>query len=570
MNGRMISVLLRVSLGLQLTLLSSISSGKINLAGTAVHESIPIVFRAKELTPNLSGVPINHLSLVSYIEGQLKPIPFQIDEMDKAGLVYIPHISKEKISGQLGVFDEDDELVFMASDTGSTAAPTELLSQYSVLETVNVQLPHLPQAIAYLVRDETARAPDHYIFSDLQQGMIETKSLRIQFDPKDISKIKGIQLKAASGQLSQNLLSKMEFRISTGILNKRLRVGAELGKDITAKPLAIHTGPVRNTVLLEGRLLFMGMPIYRDRLSMNFYRHSVNMPARFTKTGVRSVGLLMSLIRQPRFELDLTFNHLQGSTLGIDSYLYNDQVHFARVDGMMSGAEYAFNQETLPGDFIWVNSHQGWQCVFTNTLPVVPGGLFDGFLEGMNIEVDYEDLAYQQGSISVTISVEGLPKAAMGLLKEMGRLDFEKIKNLNDLLNAMIELDEKGKLRKLDKINQKVIEQKIQAGQIKEPKDYIESFLADFNRIAIKGIDRTSLNTAIYRAVASFDTLESLSEMRIGTVISNFQQEATKMELDLSSVMKANIDNTFWLPIDSSPVNPEIFYKIANTTLTPK
>ena len=63
-------------------------------------------------SPQLAGKRIDTLSVLSVRAGKLVPIPFQIDERDEDGWIYESGVSG-KIKGTEGVFDADDELVFM-------------------------------------------------------------------------------------------------------------------------------------------------------------------------------------------------------------------------------------------------------------------------------------------------------------------------------------------------------------------------------------------------------------------------------------------------------------------------
>lgn len=529
-----------------------------------VAEAVPVVLRASDLGPAVRGTPNARISLMTYGDNTLKPIPFQIDEMDETGLVFANHKKQARLLGLPGIFDGEDELLFMLGDASEAPAPLSVLQNYQILEVLQVGLPEKKSSVVYLVLDNAARASQQYVATDLEKGFLETDSLKLQFDPKEFSQISSIQLKNQLAKLSPNILDAVKLEISTGILNRNVRISAELGKEITLKPLTVVEGPVRATLLLEVRFRFLGLTLHRDQMGLNFYRRSVNVPTRFTTSSLRSARLFLSLLRQPRINLDLEFRRLQGATLHVDSYVTPGQVYRGEIDGHMSPLEQAANQETLPGDYIWLSSGQGWHTVLTNTLPVVPQGLFDSYLKGLDIQVTYNDVVDPSHALHASVAVEGIPKTALDILFEINRLGLDKTEHLAALLDRIVNRWEAGKLKKFDRINQAVIAERIAQGLIQTPEDYADAFIADMDRISLRGVDRSQLNLAIRGALQQFDSLEALQKMTLGSTVLALQKQAAALSLDLSKVSRAGLDNTIWFAQARSGVDPLQFYKAAS------
>lgn len=529
-----------------------------------VREAIPVVLRASDLSASTQGQPNSRLSLLTYRDAQLVPIPFQIDEMDETGLVFANHKKQAPLLGLPGVFDGEDELLFMLSDAAPTPAPLALLQNYQVLEVLQVGLPAGETSVVYLVLDDTRRSSKRYVSADLGAGHLETDSLKLTFNPQAFSDISAIQLKDQNKQLSPNILDDLKLEVSTGILNKNVRVSAALGKEITLKPLKIVTGPVRSTLLLEVRFRFLGVTLHRDQVGVNFYRRSVNVPTRFTTSSLRSARLFLSLLREPRIEFDVAFGRLQGAMLNVDSYATPGRVYRGEIDGQMSDAEQQANQETLPGDYIWLASGQGWHSVLTNTLPVVPQGLFDSFLAGLDIRVRYHDVADPRDAMRASVAVEGIPKTALDLLFEINRLGLDRTEHLEALLARVVDRWQAGKLKRFDRINQGVIEDRITQGLIKAPADYVNAFIEDLDRISLRGVERNQLNLAIRRAMQPYDSLEALRKMELGPAVAALQREAQVLGLDLSKVLRAGIDNTIWFAQSDTAIDPLAFYEAAS------
>jgi len=77
----------------------------------------PVVIKGKGV-PELIGQSVGDISVMVVRGGRMQPIPFQIDEMDQKGWVYLPDVSPNKLEGTYGKIDPVDELVFMYRDTG--------------------------------------------------------------------------------------------------------------------------------------------------------------------------------------------------------------------------------------------------------------------------------------------------------------------------------------------------------------------------------------------------------------------------------------------------------------------
>ena len=67
----------------------------------------------------MAGRPISNYGLFSFRDNQLAPVPFQIDEVNKKGEFVFTHGRKKGVDEDKGLFDPNDQLVFMARDSGN-------------------------------------------------------------------------------------------------------------------------------------------------------------------------------------------------------------------------------------------------------------------------------------------------------------------------------------------------------------------------------------------------------------------------------------------------------------------
>ncbi len=77
----------------------------------------PIIIKG-EACAELIGQPIPKYGLFALKKGRLAPIPFQIDERDEEGNFVLTHGEDKTTDSDKGLFDKNDELVFMAMDSG--------------------------------------------------------------------------------------------------------------------------------------------------------------------------------------------------------------------------------------------------------------------------------------------------------------------------------------------------------------------------------------------------------------------------------------------------------------------
>jgi hypothetical protein len=69
------------------------------------------------------GRPVTGLRVYALRAGRFEPIPFQVDEFDKKGLVVLPQGKDPGEDKDKGMLDANDEVVVMAMDIGDRATP---------------------------------------------------------------------------------------------------------------------------------------------------------------------------------------------------------------------------------------------------------------------------------------------------------------------------------------------------------------------------------------------------------------------------------------------------------------
>jgi hypothetical protein len=90
------------------------------------------------LLKDFLGLDIGKIRLYALIRGSLAPIPFQIDECHPDGRLVCPLGKKPETDVDYRLLDDNDELVFMASDSGDRAAPKEWPAAWKITQEVEI------------------------------------------------------------------------------------------------------------------------------------------------------------------------------------------------------------------------------------------------------------------------------------------------------------------------------------------------------------------------------------------------------------------------------------------------
>jgi len=131
-----------------------------------------VTIKGEELSNTVLGNPNNKLSVMVVIDNRLKPIPFQIDEVDITGLTFIPEIKKYDIDGKEDFFDKQDELVFMYRDANYERYEEgkTLLPRGKILKEVVLTFQDRKPRYAYVVKDNNLRSEVNYVNMNIEQG----------------------------------------------------------------------------------------------------------------------------------------------------------------------------------------------------------------------------------------------------------------------------------------------------------------------------------------------------------------------------------------------------------------
>lgn len=525
----------------------------------------PMTLRGYRL-PELAGTDLSRLSVMAVRGGKMIPVPFQFDEYDKTGLVWIEGENKAEPEGEPGKLGQFDELIFMYRDAGRVTYDPQAHGpvEGEVVREIRLDAPRNGSRYLYLVRDNPERSETRYVEVNLEKGRVASTVVELEYEPDNF-----IELKHAASRFGphrgENIFDATWLNISTGILNKHLRVGLDTGNNIKVTPIAVKDGPVRATMLMQARIYYLHLPtFFSRRFNVNFYEQAIRVPSRFAIDSVRTLKLFMLFLREPQIEFTLDFLNLHGAEVTFDSVYENGETGY--VNGEMDDFEKRMQKTRLPGDWLFMDSNQGWQLFFSNHLPVVPGGLFDSFLEGMEMRMIYEDNKdskkdYERhpgATPRFGFASVGLPKTALELIHAVPKLNFSDMDTLGEGIIALEKADREGKLDKYDAIVNRVLERLHKAGKITSVEELADAFIADLNRMNFHGIPREEFNRLVRDAI--LQAVDDPTRVSHGAVLRKMIELAKDRDIDIRRIRYATMDNTLWFPDWVGPGGPEDFH----------
>ncbi|MFZ5722485.1 MAG: hypothetical protein ACOY33_02375 [Pseudomonadota bacterium] len=534
----------------------------------------PMILRAQDY-PALEGLPIGQLSVVALHDGRVVPIPFQIDEFDTRGLVYIPGVPtpgllnpgfikrERKPDGIAGRYDRGDELVFMYRDAGlRRATPEELEKMHGkVLAVLELKRDGLAPRYAYVMKDQPLRSKADYVDVDVARGTAQTTVADIEWDPSSMAKLKKIAPRVGPSS-GKNIVDGVYGEVSTGLMQKNLRFSLNTTDNIRVQAVAVRDGPVRAVLLVKLRIFYAGLPVFHDFVNAALYEQGGSLLARVRLDSLDAAKYFINLIKEPRIEATIDFANLDGAEVRWEAV--HDSPERAIVDGHMSPIENTMNTVRMPGDWLWMDSRRGWQFFFSNNFSVEPDGLLQAFLSGMDLHMVYEDGAdltrkgerIPGGGPRFGISTRGMPTIVNSLLTSLRGVDLSKLEGVEDLIDQMIALEEKGELDRLNQTINLVHRRLIESGRIDDLEDLAEMLVRDVRRLGFRPADQEKLVRLARRSIIEGGNLQ---DYRIGHVLRVMKQVAREEGFDFNKLQFAMLDNTLWFPDSVGEAGPAAF-----------
>ena len=223
-------------------------------------------------------------------------------------------------------------------------------------------------------------------------------------------------------------------------------------------------------------------------------------------------------------------------------------------------------------DWLWLDTHQGYNFFLANLLPLAEEGLFDAFLEGMEWQIIYVDNykdrtkfeRFPGASPRIGVEGHGLPPIALEAMSAIANIDFGQLETIDDMIETIINLDKQGEFDKIDSIVQDKLVELKKTGKFKNNEELARAFIADFNLVGIRGINRDQLNDLIWQTCLRLP--EDWGQFKWAPTLANFRAIANEKQYDLSKIKYAPRDNTLWFPdtVHTAGGPNEFFHQVNN------
>jgi len=252
-------------------------------AKTLERDQDPVIVR----TGLLRALPDHATSryrLYAVRRGRLEPIPFQFDARDAHGELVL----SEDGSDTDFTFDDDDELVFMAKDTGDRASEDLLPGGDAVALELAVGDPaHGGTGWAYLIRfadDPPARSPVRYATFDTARQQARGVTYEVSYSHDRSNFLGRVRVVAPDGT-AETLIERLRMRISPTFALLWTTVQPTLTEEsFSVVPDGVKNGPVRAIRRVRQSLdlgrMFPDVP--NGRVYTYYYASSFQTPVRFS------------------------------------------------------------------------------------------------------------------------------------------------------------------------------------------------------------------------------------------------------------------------------------------------
>ncbi len=217
----------------------------------------PVIMEGKSF-PELMGKKIENLRLFTFLEGEFKPIPFQIDEKLPDGSYVLPNLVPGVRKGKdvstkdedQGLFDKNDDLIFLVKDIGDRAVRSLWREGYDTGMEIVVTDPLTGgKGYAYLLHFALPPPPSEvdYVKIHIGEKRITVEAARYTIgSPVNATYFDYGSRIGADGKKGPDILDRAN-KIRAKAKIRFLRIGFDFASDEVTKsyPLAWKDGPVR-------------------------------------------------------------------------------------------------------------------------------------------------------------------------------------------------------------------------------------------------------------------------------------------------------------------------------------
>ena len=281
--------------------------------------------------PTTVGRDINTLSLFAVYDGNLEPIPYQIDEYNTGGAVYFDEWD-EPLNGTRNIMDNSDKLLMLMGDSGPRRS-ANMIVDGELLAEIELQTSKGEKRYAYVVAGSRLRAEAQHVRYSVTESRVETDFYTLEFDKENQLIWRDFKYADFEGE---SPIDGMKIGFETGVLASGVTVEYN-NKNFVANTIAEHVGPIRTTAQLHLSFVLLGLSFMDISIQLHFYPNGLVYDVRMMVPEARR-----AMLAEPEMTLTLDFNNLEGAQ-GIADFVDEPLL----VDGTMSEQEKAVVGQTF-------------------------------------------------------------------------------------------------------------------------------------------------------------------------------------------------------------------------------
>ncbi|MCG8537904.1 MAG: hypothetical protein MI808_22670, partial [Pseudomonadales bacterium] len=307
------------------------------------NEAFKVITIEGEDLPSMVGLPLDQLSLAAMVDGQMEPIPFQIDQYNIGGAVYFDGW-EVPMAGAADKMDTTDKLLFVFKDAGERRSARSIYDGDIISEIILRDQQGIERFV-YVVLNSRLRSEEQYVRYSAQIGQVETDFYSLTYNAENHLIWDDFRYNSYVGERP---LDALKLVLNGGILTSIAEVELDT-ENLIAVPKGELIGPIRTTTQLDFVVYFMGLPILNFGIQIHHYPKSLTYDVRGTIPEFRRM-----MVRNPIITMSIDANDLMGATVqtsGIPSVegLVNGKLDDTEIQIIDAGLDPHNN-------WIWLNS----------------------------------------------------------------------------------------------------------------------------------------------------------------------------------------------------------------------
>lgn len=309
----------------------------------------PVVVSGEKLSA-LSGKSINNIRVYSFRDGKAAPIPFQIDERDEEGSLVFPLGPKPTSDTDNGLFDKNDELIFMSMDSGGKAEATSFPAGYSHVVEISVTDPlNASRSVVYALyyeKNPPERSAVDYVSISSDGSRVEARNFLMSFSDEAPIGFDSLAITPAGGGNGKNSVDSLKIRVKTVLRFMKVPINKSEA-DFESELVAFVDGPVRVVRRTLNRMvIFWKIATPNSVIDNVFYFNSFEFPTEIFVPF--DIGLLAS---EFRFRISTDGNENQNGKIFINEHNPGGVV----LDGKMTEKEQKLNISPYKWSVVYSN-----------------------------------------------------------------------------------------------------------------------------------------------------------------------------------------------------------------------